>query len=398
MRSEQTFDTLDMVGLACRCAICIEDRRFLRAAVRPRTPARRKRPIRIVDLFSGCGGLTCGMGEAARRVGQTLDIRLAVEFNKEIAAIYRDNFPAARLVTADVAQLFPGRLGRRPSRVEVALAESVGAVDVLLAGPPCQGHSDLNNHTRRNDPKNTLYLRVARAAEILQPEVVLIENVPAVRHDRTDVVGATRKALEESGYQVYADVVKLERLGVPQLRRRYLLIASRTAKIDPVVLISDTTIGATHHLPRTVRWAIEDLSEVDGVNPIDKASRISEDNARRIEYLFEHDAYDLPDEYRPPCHRDKDHSYRSMYGRLHWDRPAQTITTGFSSMGQGRYVHPAQPRTLTPHEAARIQGFPDWFSWSSTSRRTVLSTAIGNAVPPLACIALGTKIVSALGS
>jgi DNA (cytosine-5)-methyltransferase 1 len=87
-----------------------------------------------------------------------------------------------------------------------------------------------------------------------------------------------------------------------------------------------------------------------------------------------------------------------MYGRLHWDRPAQTITTGFSSMGQGRYVHPAQPRTLTPHEAARIQGFPDWFSWSSTSRRTVLSTAIGNAVPPLACIALGTKIVSALGS
>ncbi len=82
------------------------------------------------------------------------------------------------------------------------------------------------------------------------------------------------------------------------------------------------------------------------------------------------------------CHRDPNHKYKSMYGRLDWDKPAQTITTGFGSPGQGRYLHPSQLRTLTPHEAARLQFFPDWYDFRSVTKRKRLQEMVGNAVPP----------------
>ena len=84
---------------------------------------------------------------------------------------------------------------------------------------------------------------------------------------------------------------------------------------------------------------------------------------------------------RPDCHRLKEHSYKSVYGRMYWEQPAQTITSGFTSMGQGRFVHPKAKRTITPHEAARLQFIPDFFSFGDTIRRTSLAEIIGNAVP-----------------
>jgi DNA (cytosine-5)-methyltransferase 1 len=103
---------------------------------------------------------------------------------------------------------------------------------------------------------------------------------------------------------------------------------------------------------------------------------------KRINFLFDNQLYELPNEQRPPCHRDKAHSYDTVYGRLRWDRPAQTITSGFYCMCMGRYVHPEQRRTLTGHEAARLQFFPDFFDFSPAKSRTKLAEIIGNAVPP----------------
>ena len=106
-------------------------------------------------------------------------------------------------------------------------------------------------------------------------------------------------------------------------------------------------------------------------------------NQRRIDYLFEHDIYNLPNSERPDCHRLKEHSYNAVYGRMHWDRPASTLTGGFACCGRGRFIHPLRRRTLTPHEAARVQFFPDFFDFSELGR-TALVRAIGNAVPPKA--------------
>jgi DNA (cytosine-5)-methyltransferase 1 len=340
--------------------------------------------------------MSLGLQEAALRAGRRFQVRLAVDVDKAATDIYRDNLPAYDVRCADVATLFDGKLGAASTTAERAIRDKVGRVDVLLGGPPCQGHSDLNNHTRLRDPKNLLYLRMARAAEILRPTVVVIENVVPVQRDKTGVVMAASRALTRAGYQVAGSVVDLRRIGVPQRRRRFLLLASNVLNISPASVFERLTSAMPSHRDRTVRWAIGDLLGATNGSVYDTSSHTSGENARRIAFLFESNRYDLPNRRRPDCHRDGDHTYVSMYGRLRWDMPAQTITTGFGSMGQGRYVHPARRRTITPHEAARLQTIPDFFDFGEGATRATLAKMIGNAVPPLLMVALGTEILRGL--
>jgi len=239
---------------------------------------------------------------------------------------------------------------------------------------------------------------MARAAEVIQPAFVAIENVVAVRWDSGDVVGKTRSALERAGYAVTGRAVDLARVGVPQRRRRYLLLASRAGKPDPTSILDRLEAILQGHEARTVEWAIGDLRRVSARTGYDTPGRATKKSARRIKYLFDHGVFDLPNSRRPKCHRKGGHSYVSVYGRLHPDLPAQTITTGFGSMGQGRFVHPSQRRTITPHEAARLQTFPDWFRFGKDAPRTALATMIGNAVPPLLMVVLGTLVIPELAT
>lgn len=350
--------------------------------------------MRVVDLFCGAGGFSAGASEAARRAGLVAEFRLAVDSSAAALSVYARNFPAANCVNAHVESLFDGELGAPLTSTEEAVARAVGPVDVLLGGPPCQGHSDLNNHTRRNDPRNQLYSRMARAAEVLVPKVTVVENVPAVTKDVTGVVDATERSMRLAGYAVSQATVAASAFGVPQTRRRHLLVASRVSA-SPGDVLQASSSGCVTHNPRTVAWAISDLLEKEDTSLWNSASRPGGDNLRRINWLHEHGAYDLPNSERPQCHRSS-HSYRSMYGRLHWNKPAQTITSGFNCTGQGRYVHPVRPRTLTPHEAARLQTLPDWFDFGGVTTRGTLSELIANCVPPLLAAGVLAPVVNHL--
>lgn len=378
------------------CPRCKSDQAFLRSTKAPQLPANGT-CISIVDLFSGCGGMTVGLTEAARRESLRIEYALAVDMDPAAIDLYKKNFPTSDARVTDVSMLFPGDLGTELAPPERRLASELGSIDILMGGPPCQGHSDLNNHTRRRDPKNALYLRMARAAEVLRPTVVVIENVATVQLDHGGVVDATRQALRAVGYEVEGRILDLRRVGVPQRRKRYVLVASKLSTIDPPKVLDGLSNLMPGHRDRTVRWAIHDLLSVASNRVYDAPSRVSAENAQRIALLFKENRYDLPNEYRPKCHRDGNHSYVSMYGRLRWSRPAQTITTGFGSMGQGRFVHPQRRRTLTPHEAARLQTFPDWYDFSDAPRG-VMATAIGNAVPPLLMAELGAAILPAIAA
>ena len=373
--------------------MCSIDRAFLLAKERPKYEDS-PNPIKLVDLFAGGGGLTVGAAEAALRAGRGVEVALAVETDDRAADVYALNFPRANLVRSDVAAMFNDQLGARATASERDVALAVGDVDLLVAGPPCQGHSNLNNHTRRDDPRNALYLRAARAVEVLRPTLVIVENVPAVRHDRGSVIAISTQVLEAAGYSVASSVLDLVRFGVPQRRRRHILLAVRGDVIDPAVL-DGLHAPCRENDERSVRWAIEDLVERTAMAGIDTASKPTPVNRRRMEWLIDQDRYDLPNEMRPRCHHGS-HTYNSMYGRLAWDRPAQTITTGFGSMGQGRFVHPAEPRTLTPHEAARLQTLPDFFDLDSRKGRGAWAKVIGNAVPPLLGVHLITPLLCAL--
>jgi DNA (cytosine-5)-methyltransferase 1 len=377
------------------CKDCESDQAFLRCKERPQ-PVYNERPIVAADLFAGCGGMSIGLQEAARRAGHALKIPLALDSDGSAVGIYKRNIPHAHAITGDVAGLFGGAIGTPLTTRECKIRKTIGELHVLLGGPPCQGHSDLNNHTRGDDPKNGLYLRMARAAEVLQPWVVIVENVASVQRDRRAVVDATTRALKHKGYEVAGRVLDLRRVGVPQHRRRFVLMASMIPQIDPKTTLDRIASALPHHPYRSVGWAIGDLLDVNSETVYETSSRASKVNQRRMAFLFKKRLYDLPNAKRPDCHRHGNHSYLSMYGRLRWNKPAQTITTGFGSMGQGRYVHPRRHRTITPHEAARLQTFPDWFDFGKDTPRGVLARSIGNAVPPILMIELGAQIIPAL--
>jgi len=353
---------------------------WVRRKTRPPLPKNPRGTIRLADLFCGCGGLTLGAWEAARVNGYRLDIRLAADTSPDAVNVYRSNFRLGGDVVreTDVCDLLPGKLRNRPRAVEKRLSAAVGALDLLVAGPPCQGHSDLNNHTRRDDPRNDLYLKVIRAVEVLRPRVVLIENVGAVIHDRSRVVEHGLTRLQEMGYRAESRFVRASRLGLPQARKRHILLAVSSPGIEVPELFPKER---ENDVP--ISEFVDDLQdEPDTCTDLFRTpSRMTETNQARVRYLFDERLYDLPNHMRPLCHANG-HSYKSMYGRLRWDQPAQTITTGFGSMGQGRFVHPTRPRMITPHEAARLQGFPDFFDFSCVGKRTRLQRMIGNAVPP----------------
>lgn len=370
-----------------------DDKRFLQRKKRLPDPDGSD-TITVVDLFCGAGGLTLGVLEACRSLQRRMDVRLAVEANADIAQIYGANFsPNTWAGASTVERWFDRAIGHDISPAEAETRNKVGPVHLLLGGPPCQGHSVLNVHTRGNDPKNALYLSMIRAAEVLRPQTLIIENVPAVVRDSTDVVGQAQAALTSLGYDYDTGVLALDQFGVPQTRRRHVLVASRCFKPSLV----EMTKTAQHGGARSLYWAIGDLSTTDSERLLDSASSLAPHNLERALWLVANGEFDLPHHLRPECHQTKaGKKYRSMYGRLRWDAPAQTITTAFGSPGCGRYLHPDEPRVLTPHEAARLQFFPDWFDFSSATTRGVLTEAIGNAVPSKMSFILAQYLIQAL--
>ncbi|MEU4581737.1 DNA cytosine methyltransferase [Kitasatospora aureofaciens] len=355
-----------------------------------------------MDLFAGCGGLTLGVAQAAHKYDVSLDVRLAVDFEAAPTKVFKANFPKANVQEGTVESYFDGDLGASLTAQETETLSTVGEVELLIGGPPCQGHSNLNNHTRRDDPKNRLYLRMARATEVLRPRAVVIENVLAVVNDKQQVVSRAILHLKKLGYDVATSRIDLLKLGVAQTRKRHILLAVRGDALPAGVSAADLLQIEDHDaMPYDLRWAIGDLLGVQPKSFFDEAAVPNADNQRRMNYLFENDEYNLPNEERPECHRGK-HNYTSMYGRLWWDRPSQTITSGFATMGRGRFVHPGVPRCLTAHEAARIQGFPDYFNFVDERAkpryeltRTEVQVIIGNAVPPPLTEALTSKLFDA---
>ena len=229
------------------------------------------------------------------------------------------------------------RFAYEPEIIDPALAGEVGNIDLFLAGPPCQGHSNLNNKTRREDPRNLLYVTAVALGVGLRARSIVIENVPEVVNDRSDVVNIAKALLKAAGYSwIDSGILAADQMGGAQTRKRYFLVASRVAEPVAELTIKEVAKGLKH-AARPLGWAIGDLLSGPSQEPktgiMDTTPMLSADNLTRIHHLFDNDLYDLPNEVRPDCHKDG-HTYPSVYGRLWWDKPSQTITTGFLTPAQ----------------------------------------------------------------
>jgi len=355
--------------------------------------------IRSVDAFCGCGGLTLGAAQAAIATGRRLESVAAIDVDEDGLALHKHNFGTKHILQTNASSLvdwhvsgegISSRFAYEPEILDPSLANEIGKIDLFIAGPPCQGHSNLNNRTRREDPRNLLYITAIAIGVGLQAKAILLENVPEVVNDKSDVVSIAKALLQASGYKwIDSGILAADQLGGAQTRKRYFLIATRVDDTGDAISIKDVA-KALKHDARSLQWAMGDLLK-DPYKPLklgimDKGPALSAENLTRIQHLFENDLHDLPDAVRPDCHKNGN-TYPSVYGRLWWDRPSGTITTGFLTPGRGRYIHPLQPRMLTPHEAARIQSFPDTFKFvineNMPPSRASICKWIGDAVPAL---------------
>lgn len=347
---------------------------WLRSASWPQVTEPRS-TLSIADLFCGSGGLSLGAWEAARAMQLELRPSLAIDNDPDAVGVYRDNFEPHVSFCAGIETLVGDTVGAPTSDQERVLQRSLAAIDLLVAGPPCQGHSDLNNHTRRDDPRNALISRVIRFVELFEPRHVVIENVQGIRHDRSGAFQVAQNDLRRLGYQTVDLLLEGSEIGLPQRRRRCFLIASKST-----VGCHSRILDLHRSVPKSFDWACRDLEGQHSSAVFDTSAKVYAENQRRMDFLIENDLYDLPNEERPDCHRLKKHDYQSVYGRLRPDLPTPTITTGFGSPGQGRYTHPRYARTITPHEAARLQFIPDFFVFRLEKRKR-LQKLIGNSVP-----------------
>jgi DNA (cytosine-5)-methyltransferase 1 len=339
----------------------------------------------VIDLFAGCGGISAGFREAG------FSVLAAVELNPRPLAVFGLNFPAAVAVNADVRALDPRQLMDR-----VGLAP--GQLDVLVGGPPCQGWSKNvpARHRSLADPRNALVFRFLDYLAALRPRYALIENVAEMEraYDRaaTDLVHAR---LADLGYSTRQDKVLASDWGVPQLRRRTLIVAGRDGRPPPV---PDRRRGA----PVAAWEAISDLPPLAaGGSAASYATAPGNEFQRWARShgapLTDHDARPLTprqmDRVRalppgsgagasdlPPALRPRK-AYSGAYARLYPDQPARTITRWVFHPGSGRFLHPYDDRTVTIREAARLQGFPDRFRFAGSFIER--SHMIGEAVPPL---------------
>ena len=193
--------------------------------------------------------------------------------------------------------------------------------------------------------------------------------------DKKQVAQRTWAKLKEMGYKVDSGVINAHEIGVAQNRKRSITIASLEVEVN----IEDYRIESNLNT-RDISWAIGDLTKIKPETILDTPPTLSPENKVRIDYLFDNNLFDLPDSERPDCHRLKKHTYKSVYGRLNWELPSPTLTTGFGVPGRGRYIHPGSRRAITLHEGARIQYFPDFFQFPLKSR-TLVQKVIGNAIP-----------------
>lgn len=269
-----------------------------------------------------------------------------------------------------------------------------GELDLLAGGPPCQGFS-LQRRGDRQDERNLLVLRYLEWIETMRPRAFLIENVAAIKSIRgSHLLKAVSEHAEALGYVMHSTILNAAEYGVPQRRRRAFIVGLLDNETFrwPVPLV-----GA----PPTVGDAIRDLPSppLDGsphpnVPNHYRESRLSKTNIERIRHVppgggREH----LPPHLQLACHQNG-HRHLDTYGRLAWDEPAVTITARFDSFTRGKFGHPAEDRSITLREGARLQTFPDDFVF--LGNREQGARLIGNAVPPVLAHAIGESLSRSL--
>lgn len=345
-----------------------------------------------VELFSRGGGLAVGL----RRAG--VSPFAAVELDDYAAATFAANHPDVRLFRKDV---------RDVSGRQLLDASPNGAIDVLAACPPCQGFSTLTAKYKRDDGRNKLVAEVGRIASETLPLAIMMENVPGLAGRGGPILKELLGELHSLGYVTNVRVLQVADFGIPQTRRRLVMLAGLGFSIDmPRRTHSRAGTGDTTRW-RTLRetiaergeaFRIDRAAELGGFDVVNwhVVRRLGDANLERLRNAEPGKSRKhLPREVRPNCHRDNDTGFRNTYGRMDWDRPSSTITAGCLSPSKGRFGHPDELRTISFREAALLQTFPPEYRFVGDSIDRACAV-LGNALPCLFAQRIAEQVLATL--
>jgi DNA (cytosine-5)-methyltransferase 1 len=328
--------------------------------------------IRVFDFFSGCGGTSLGF----QNLG--FDIIGALDSDEDSAHTFQHNFPNAKFLKKDIRQVAAQDLSE-------VLVSSKNSPLLFCGCAPCQPFSNQRRMVSDKDNRKTLLSEFQRFIEYWKPDFIFLENVPGLQKiTKSDgVFSDFTLKLTELGYDFDTAVVQASHLGVPQIRKRFILIAATNEyTISPISSI----VNQREKLFPTTRDYIYDLPPIDAGEQHTEianhaAAKLSPENLIRIKHTPEGgDRRDWPAYLKSGCHK-KYKGHTDVYGRMRWDAPASTLTTRCISYSNGRFGHPEQDRAISVREAARLQTFPDSFIF--TGSVTSCARQVGNAVPPL---------------
>ena len=322
------------------------------------------RDFTAIDLFSGCGGLTLGLKRAGFRV------LAAIEIERTAVETYRQNHSEVIVKKRNIKRIAAYEL-----LAELQLRR--GQLDLLAGCPPCQGFSILrtqNGAKSTDDDRNDLVYEMLRFARVFRPKAVMMENVPKLR-DHPSFDDLCQK-LRRLGYKLTHEVKDAAEYGVPQRRKRLIVLAGLGFEI-PLASESGNL--------NTVRGAIRRLRQAGASG--DELHDLPERRAERVLQLIRQipknggSRGDLPREQQLKCHQRQDGFY-DIYGRMAWDGVAPTITSGCHNPSKGRFLHPEEDRAITLREAALLQSFPETYRFPVSAGKEAIALMIGNALPP----------------
>lgn len=317
-----------------------------------------------IDIFSGVGGLSEGMHQADFKT------QIAFEIDAIASKAYKLNHPGTTVITNDI---------RKVSIAEIKRKLKGRKIHLLAGCPPCQGFSSirrLNKEKPVEDERNNLIMEYVRLVKAIKPYTIMMENVPGLTN--YDLFHKAIDTLKKAGYKwIDYKVVNVKDYGVPQSRKRLVLVGSRLGNINVAKPVGTKT---------TVRDVIENLPlPENSKDPIHKIFPIHTPEVQeRIELTPKNGGSrkDLPKKYLLKCHEGENIGFNDVYGRLRWDDYSTTITGGCLNPSKGRFLHPEQNRCISAREAALLQSFPIDYKFPADAPRANIALMIGNALPP----------------